>query len=162
MKNRGSGWYSTSTEDSLCSLTGSMNEEQSPHNPIRSWFKAGCSLCKAHSILVCSPPRVQLRVWVAYQSYQTVLNVFLLNTEKLLKSALLFSSFLWRLCFLSRTIKNQQMPREKSRWRGDYLLFLGILASQVLVALAALNYNFFFFCYLQPHEEGSAGFSASW
>lgn len=37
-------------------------------------------------------------------------------------------------------------------------LLSDILASQVLVALAALNYNFL---YPQPPEESSAGFSAS-
>lgn len=118
-------------------------------------FKAGCNLCKAckaPSTLVCSPSRVQMSLGClpSLPSLEGP-NFFLLNTEELLKNALLFSIFLWNLlAFYSAQLKTQQMPPERKaggggRGRGMHLLSLWHLASQVLVALAALNHNFFFF-----------------
>lgn len=104
---------------------------------------------------------VQLRVFTKAACLPSEVLNFFLNTEELLKSALLFSSFLWNLlAFYPAQIKNQQMPQEKkSRWRGDAppsLGYLGLSGSgclgspelQFFISLAPWRKLCWFFCLL--------------
>lgn len=145
-----------------------QNEGRSPHNPIMTGADSRLAAVFVKLVkltLLCSPSEVQLRVRVFTRTTSLGRSSNFLSTKELLATRILCFSVAFcegsQPFFYPPQFKNQQILKIKKQVEGEKgvgkctSLLSGILASQVLVALSALNYNF---CIPSPMKKAFLSF----